>query len=929
MTIAAQPPAALPLPPRERVSLDGTWQIRFEDAAAPAEITVPGPWSARFPERANTPGTAAYARSVTVPDHWRGRQVALRFGAVNYLAEISVNGRGIGRHEGGYLPFDVVIPDDLLAGEMGVEVRVTMPDGDRSRFADMPFDEIPHGKQSWYGLLGGIWQSVSLECRDATHIVTQKIVADLATGTVTIDAELSAPLAGALAGTVHGPDGTVAATFEIPSDGGTRLTTRLRIAAPRPWSPNDPALYRLVLELRQASRVTDAVADSFGFRSFETRDGRFYLNGEPFYLRGALDQDYYPDGICTPPSLEFLEDQARKAKQLGLNLLRCHIKVPDPRYYDVADRFGLLVWTEIPNVQSFSDRSAERLLDTMRGILRRDGNHPSIVIWTLINEDWGTRLADSADQRDWLKRAYRWLKAEDPTRLVVDNSACIPNFHVESDIDDYHYYAAVPEMAGEWSDWVRSFAGRPGWTYSPNGDAVRRGDEPLVVSEFGVWGLPDPAKLLKDGREPFWFETGMEWGRSEGVAYPHGVRDRYTNYRLDTVFPSFDTFIEATQWHQFNALKFEIEEMRRHASIQGYVITELTDVHWEANGLMDLERNPRAYHDRFHEVNADIVILAQCPRHSAWSGESVAVGLEIATGGRVIDGDAELRWSIDGRDGPPLPVGAADAATVRALPPITLQAPETVTGTVATIAFSLVRNGAVLARNRIDLPVYARRPAPRIAVHAPDADVAEFLAGLGYRLAGADEAEVRVVRTLSAKDVEAMRHGARFVVLADSAPLPFGNLRSDEPGWNYPGGGDRGQATPQIAVVEREGTIWKGNWITGFSWVKRTGPFARMPGGPLIDMSFAGVVPSRVLTGFRIVELGSLVQAGLVSGWIHKPGALIGKRHVGRGLAVATTFGLLRAAPGADPVAATLLDGLIESAVEAFGSAAGDREKVE
>lgn len=105
-------------------------------------------------------------------------------------------------------------------------------------------------------------------------------------------------------------------------------------------------------------------------------------------MRGALDQDYYPEGIYTPPSLEFLEDQARKSKELGLNLLRCHIKVPDPRYYDVADRFGLLVWTEIPNIQTFTEKSAKRLLDTMEGILRRDGNHPSIVIWTIINEDW-------------------------------------------------------------------------------------------------------------------------------------------------------------------------------------------------------------------------------------------------------------------------------------------------------------------------------------------------------------------------------------------------------------------------------------------------------------------------------------------------------------------------------------------------------------
>jgi len=156
------------------------------------------------------------------------------------------------------------------------------------------------------------------------------------------------------------------------------------------WGPDHPALYRIELRLLVGTVAVDSWSESFGFRSIETRDGKLLLNGEPLYLRGALDQDYYPEGICTPPSVAFLEDQLSKAKALGLNCLRCHIKVPDPRYYEVADRLGMLVWTEIPNVETFTPRSAARLRSTMEGILARDGHHPSIVIWTLINEDWGS-----------------------------------------------------------------------------------------------------------------------------------------------------------------------------------------------------------------------------------------------------------------------------------------------------------------------------------------------------------------------------------------------------------------------------------------------------------------------------------------------------------------------------------------------------------
>ena len=171
--------------------------------------------------------------------------------------------------------------------------------------------------------------------------------------------------------------------------------------------------------------------DHFGFRTIETRNGRFYLNGEPIYLRAALDQDYYPDTICTVPSVEFLEDQFRKAKELGLNCLRCHIKAADPRYYEVADRIGLLIWTELPNGGISTERSRGRKETLLKGIVDRDGNHPSIVIWTIINENWGVDLVHDADHRAWLKRTFAWLKAYDPTRLVVDNSPLAPSFHVE------------------------------------------------------------------------------------------------------------------------------------------------------------------------------------------------------------------------------------------------------------------------------------------------------------------------------------------------------------------------------------------------------------------------------------------------------------------------------------------------------------------
>ena len=134
---------------------------------------------------------------------------------------------------------------------------------------------------------------------------------------------------------------------------------------------------------------------------------------------------------------------------------------------------------------------------------------------------------------------------------------------------------------------------RAAWLYSPYGDAVITGREPLMCSEFGNWGLPYPRTCgRQDGEEPWWFETGHDWG--EGVMYAHGVENRFSDWSLDRVFGDLRRFVIDGQWQQFRALKYEIESMRRKPSLAGYVITELHDCHWESNGLLDMRRNPRS-----------------------------------------------------------------------------------------------------------------------------------------------------------------------------------------------------------------------------------------------------------------------------------------------------------------------------------------------
>jgi Glycosyl hydrolases family 2, sugar binding domain/Glycosyl hydrolases family 2/Glycosyl hydrolases family 2, TIM barrel domain len=908
---------------RPSLCLDGAWDFHFcGDARIElGEVerwqpcTVPAPWQAVFPDLRQRNGRAWYRRTFELPSDWLGGAVFLRFGAVNYHAQVLVNRTPVIEHEGGWLPFEAEIGAMLRPGANEVAVHVTAPTDDPAAYPEYPFSETLAGKQSWYGPLGGIWQSVLLERRASDHIGLVRVRPQRQSGTLEVGLDLSRPLSvpHVLELQIEAPDGRTVEAASLALDAGQeRISTALRVAEPLDWSPDAPHLYQLRAMLRRGGDVADVVRERFGFRAIETRAGRIYLNGQPLFLRGALDQDYYPDGICTAPSDAFLEDQFRKAKALGLNCLRCHIKVPDPRYYAVADRVGVLIWTELPNAGRLTPPARARAEATLRGILERDGNHPSIICWTIINENWGTDLVHSAEDRAWLRRTVDWLKAADPDRLVVDNSPIAPSFHLCSDLEDFHFYAAIPDHRRSWDGFIEALAARPAWTYAPSAAAMRTGDEPLLCSEFGNWGLPDPERLRgPDGAEPWWFETGHDWG--DGAAYPHGLENRFRAAGLERVFGGLPAFIEAAQWQQYRALKYQIETMRRRPTLAGYVITEFTDCHWESNGLLDMRRNRRVFHEAFAAINAETILVPCWERVAYCAGETIRVDLVAAHGGGELVPEVTIRWRCGAAAGQAGPLLLEPG--VRDLPPAVFTAPALKDPAVERLELELAAAGRVLATNHVDLTVLPRHaplPAAGTRIWAGD-ELAARIQSLGYRPAPSLlEADVAVASRLDESLCAAIRGGARVVLLADD-PM---ELQPIFPHWQA------------ARVVRRSGTMWQGDWISSFSWLRRDGPFARVPGGPLIDHAFDRVIPNHVIAGCNAWDFQARVHAGMVLGWVHKPAGLIVERERGRGKLVVTTFRLLEDAPGADPIATALLDGLIELAMVGNGEPDQDFEAV-
>ena len=886
---------------RTRLSLDGRWYFSTAETLSIDNsllIPVPAPWQAdaRFRDYL---GSAWYQRQLDIPREWleSNRVVILGFGAVDYFAEVWLNEVKVGEHEGGYLPFELDITKTTRVGANTLTVRVSDP-------LEI-FHEIPHGKQSWYGMLSGIWQSVWVESRAEIHI--QRVKISTQGEQVSVSLFGRGEFAGTVTAEVRSPAGEVVARAQSDA---TRFS--LRVERPSAWSPNEPNLYTL-----KVSTGADEVNETFGFRTIETRDGQILLNGRPFYLRGALDQDYYPDLICTPPSQEYIEAEFRKAKEMGLNCLRVHIKVADPRYYAAADKVGLLIWTELPNHILLSDEAKRRARETLAGMVERDWNHPSIGIWTIINESWGIDLTD-ASQRAWLADTYVWMKSLDPTRLVVGNSACSGNFHVATDIADFHVYYAMPDHYHQWREWAENYARRPRWLFAPEyqdhaawrefvrdhwhaparpwaAEVRQRGDEPLLVSEFGNWGLPDVSKLYEGNRgsAPWWFETGLEWGN--GVVYPHGIDGRFREYHLDKVFPSLPGLLEASQRLQFDAMKFEIEQMRRHESIQGYVITEFTDVHWECNGLLDMYRNPKAYHARLREINAEDVLIPLWERLTFSVGEKYSLNVSFSHYSAMDIKEAVLEWAVIGeqllmiRD--QLPVGQCSPCSVTELGDITFEVPHVDYPTKACLEFRLTHDESLIASSEQEFYIFPKTlsAASEGRIYSPE--FRPVLEPMGHLMVDElSQADVAVLSVLDDQCREFILQGGRVLWLAEK----------DDALQTY---------IPGIGIEPRAGTPWQGDWASSFGWHR----FESLPTAHVVNFAFADLTPEHVIQGFAPRDFASDVCAGLFVGWLHKPVPTIARKQVGRGELLVSTFRLTQNVE-TNPLAKYLLGKLLQLA---------------
>jgi Glycosyl hydrolases family 2, sugar binding domain/Glycosyl hydrolases family 2 len=900
----------------QNVSLDGDWRFAIDpaDKIGVADLNglsggrtahVPGSWQTQFADLRDYAGVAWYWRTFTAPALSPGRAMFIHFGAVDYRAEVYVNGQKAAMHDGGYLPFDVDATSLLHAGENQLAVRVVDPGAKPDEVEGIRYAEIPHGKQNWYVETSGPWQSIELDVRPQTRIATLHIRAG-ADGHFAIDVQiLNPPGATAAAASSGAADSSLPYIgAEILDSGGSSVWKQSvnlasgqaqanfsgSVTHPQLWSPAAPNLYTVKAWLYSG----DSVSSKFGFRTFEARGGIFYLNGQPIYLRGALDQDFYPDTAYTPPSFDYIRHEMDQAKALGLNLLRCHIKVPDPRYLEAADAAGVLVWYEIPNWDKLTPDSERRGEETLAGMIARDWNHPAIIAVSLINESWGVNLKQ-ADDRQWLKNFAIAARKQVPGWLVEDNSACCDNFHLSTDIADFHDYDSIPDAAGDFDHFVSDLATRPSWLWSPNDDAAVNTNAPLMLSEFGNWGLPHPPDPV-----PWWFDRVFH---GEELTEPAGFLDRYTQYAYGTLFPDLRVLTDATQEHEYQSLKYEIESLRSHPQIQGYVITEFTDINWESNGLLDLWRNVKSFGAKLGALQGDDLIIATLPQRNFRSGQRVHAVLSFAHyDGQPLSG-AMVHWGLEGFEQNfvvPLPATTPD--NLMPAGSIDFTVPSVTAPVSRKLTFSVEQGGRTLSENSLQLFFYPPRPdelRPAVIFDDPAGRLrrlAEALRSRGYLEPSGQEAlPVLITSTLNTRAKAALLAGGRVVLIAS----------------------DHQEVAPGIEIVPRSGSNLDGNWISNFFWVRKNHPvFGSIGFEPLPGFEAQAINPPAVIRGLPPSAFPS-VLAGMFYGWIRNNSGVLLEARAGKGLLLVTTFGFTNSY-GSDPYATILLDNLMQYAVSNF-----------
>ena len=541
-------------------NLNGLWKYAITKKGDPTPAAYQGDILVPFAVESSLSGVGKminekeelwYQRTFDIPSAWRGKQILLHFGAVDWKAEVWVNDVKVGEHTGGFTPFYFDITSVLNKGNNDLVVKVWDP-SDRG--------EQPRGKQIanphgiWYTPVTGIWQTVWLEPVATQYITNLKTTPDIDNNSVKVEVAANTTSADKVEVKVFDGKNLVAkgaALNGVPVELTMPANAKL-------WSPDSPFLYNMEVTLYKDGKAIYQVKSYKAMSKYSIRKGqngitRLQLNNKDYFQFGPLDQGWWPDGLYTAPTDEALVYDLKKTKDFGYNMVRKHVKVEPARWYTHCDQLGLIVWQDMPNGGPSPQWQARNYFNGTEVIrsaaseanYRKEWkeiidclySYPSIAVWVPFNEAWGQFKTPEI---------VAWTKEYDPSRLV--NPASGGNHYTCGDILDLHHYPG-PNM----------------FLYDP-----RRA---TVLGEYGGIGL------VVEGNT--WVNDKKNWG-----------------------YVKFNTSDEVTNEY-IKYGKHLLELIRKGFSAAVY--TQTTDVEGEINGLMTYDRKVIKMNEaKVREINQQI-----------------------------------------------------------------------------------------------------------------------------------------------------------------------------------------------------------------------------------------------------------------------------------------------------------------------------------
>lgn len=620
-------------------SLNGEWRLALDpndigkkerwfeakDLPDTIAVRVPSVWDLWVPDY---DGVGWYFRDFELGSEWTGQHIELRFGAVDYFAEVWLNGKKLGDHEGGYTPFALDATKAAQTGSNRLTVRVIDPHGPEG-FGDFLPKQIPSSKEGGYFSFAGIWGDVSVEGRHPAHINDVFIQPDIRRKRLTVLVGTSQP--GAVRLSIQGT------SFETMGEPG-----ELQVKFPEfeMWSPENPKLYTLKTELLQGEEVVDTVLTRFGMREFTVKENRFWLNSHPIFVKAVLHQPDYARSLVTPESVELARRELELAKEAGFNMIRLHIKTAPKITLDLADELGLLLYEE-PPIGWIQDSKwmKDRCEREVREMVLRDRNHPSVVIWGMLNESGNAgyvTLGGAQKIKDDLCRLARSL---DPTRVIIDDSGGVNAtreparmmlpYHEELEpYDDLHIYQRAP--VDREIELYYTHSGDPNKLY--------------FLSEFGFGGMEDLADVV------------AQYGEQQSVCKDakflqkmlDAAQQGYSERDLERVFGSFSEFTAAARELQCDAARHQVDACRANPKLAGYCYTQLCDAgHEFCAGVVDRWRRPKPALKTFKEIQKAVRPIIQMTKTNLTPREEVSVMVTMVNDDHL-EGFADLSLQVIG-----------------------------------------------------------------------------------------------------------------------------------------------------------------------------------------------------------------------------------------------------------------------------------------